>query len=182
MHFIYVSGHTSIKCIKGAIFMKATTATNILLSIALLATVVLSQDEVPGEADTRIVPDKERQIAEGLNAEGPTETHGIESSVVLGTMALDGEFDGLEGHVLRAREVTVLPGGQVAVHQHTSRPGVAYVLEGEAVEHRQGLEDPIAHSKGSTAFEKTGTIHWWENESQEVVRVLVVDIVPAGTK
>jgi quercetin dioxygenase-like cupin family protein len=84
--------------------------------------------------------------------------------------------------MLRAREVTVLPGGQVAVHQHTSRPGAAYILEGELIEHRNDTTGPIKRIKGAVAFEKTGTIHWWKNESSAKARVLVVDIVPSETK
>ena len=110
--------------------------------------------------------------------EGPTETKGIESTEVLGSVSLSGEFEGLDGYKLRAREVTVLPGGQVAVHQHTSRPGVAYILEGEMVEHRKGVDGPVVKATGATAFEKSGTIHWWKNESSAKARVMVVDIVP----
>jgi quercetin dioxygenase-like cupin family protein len=135
-------------------------------------------------ADTskNVVPSSEYRIAQELGADGPTETFGIESSKVLGTMSLAGEFAGTEGHMLRVREVTVLPGGQVAVHQHNSRPGAAYVLEGELVEHRNDAEGPLTRAVGAVAMEKTGTIHWWKNESSEKARVLVVDIVRDETE
>lgn len=128
------------------------------------------------------VPSSELRIAQELEAEGPTETVGIESSKILGTMSLAGEFAGTENHMLRVREVTVLPGGQVAVHQHTSRPGAAYVLEGELVEHRSDSDSPIIRTAGAVALEKTGTIHWWKNENTTRAKVLVVDIVPTETE
>ena len=158
---------------------------SIVLSILVCVLAGAASSGAPdpkSEADNRVVPDQERAIAQDLAAEGPTETTGIESAEVLGSMSLEGEFAGTDGYVLRAREVTVLPGGQVAVHQHTSRPGVAYVLEGELIEHRNDADGPIARSTGAVAFEKTGTIHWWKNESSAKARVLVVDIVPVEAK
>jgi quercetin dioxygenase-like cupin family protein len=134
------------------------------------------------DSSKSVVPSSELKIAQDLAAEGPTETIGIESSKLLGTMSLASEFVGTEGHMLRVREVTVLPGGQVAVHQHNSRPGAAYILEGEVVEHRNDTESPITRTKGSVALEKTGTIHWWKNESSQKAKVLVVDIVPIETE
>jgi quercetin dioxygenase-like cupin family protein len=131
-------------------------------------------------SSTSVVPSSEYKIAQELAAEGPTETTGIESAKVLGTMSLAGEFAGTEGHMLRVREVTVLPGGQVAVHQHNSRPGAAYILEGELVEHRNDADEPVIRPAGAVALERTGTIHWWKNESSAKARVLVVDIVPVG--
>ena len=141
---------------------------------------VISHVSAEDQADSKqnIVPSSEYKIAQELKAEGPTETFGIESSKVLGTMSLAGEFAGTEGHMLRVREVTVLPGGQVAVHQHNSRPGAAYILEGEVVEHRNDAAEPLTRMAGMVAVEKTGTIHWWKNESSEKAVVLVVDIVP----
>ena len=152
------------------------------LLTALIAAPVTSGDETAGSASNAgedLIPQHERDIALQQAVEGPTDTSGIESAV-LGSIALDGEFEGLEGYVLRAREVTLAPGGQVAVHRHDSRPGVAYVLQGEAVEYRQG-QDPAIHRVGSTAFEDSDVTHWWRNESDSPARVLVVDIVHADT-
>jgi quercetin dioxygenase-like cupin family protein len=129
-----------------------------------------------------VVPSQEREIAQRLAAEGPTETIGIESSKTLGSISLAGEFEGTEGHMLRVREVTVLPGGQVAVHQHNSRPGAAYILEGVLIENRNDTDGPIKREAGAVALEKTGTIHWWKNESSAKAKVLVVDIVPTDTE
>jgi quercetin dioxygenase-like cupin family protein len=129
-----------------------------------------------------VVPSQEKEIAQKLSAEGPTETIGIESSEILGSISLAGEFAGTDGYMLRVRKVTVLPGAQVAVHQHTSRPGAAYILEGELIEHRNDSDDPITRKAGNVALEKTGTIHWWKNESSSKAIVIVVDIVPMETE
>ena len=69
--------------------------------------------------------------------------------------------------------------GQVAVHQHTNRPGMAYVLEGEATEHRSDADGPLVRKQGDVAIEASGTIHWWINEGEVTARVVVVDIVTA---
>lgn len=91
---------------------------------------------------------------------------------------LGGEFDGMQGRELRAREIVIAPGGVIAVHEHNTRPGVAYILEGEIIEHRNDNDKPIRRRQGDAAFERTGVAHWWENRSEKTVRALVVDIVP----
>lgn len=123
------------------------------------------------------IPQSEYKIAADLGMEGPTETTGIGGSKLLGILPLDSEFEALAGHVMRVREITLLPGGKVAVHQHASRPGVAYVLEGTAVEHRNDSDTPLQRVPGDVSLEKSGTIHWWANESDQPATVLVVDIV-----
>ena len=123
-----------------------------------------------------VVPAHERTLVKG-QLDGPRENKGIENVKVLGTMSLSQEFSSSEGRELRAREITLAPGGVVAVHQHDSRPGVAYILEGEVVEHRSDAKAPILRKVGEVSFEKTGVTHWWENLSQQKVRAYVVDIV-----
>lgn len=135
----------------------------------------------PGVRNNIVVPGQEREIAQNIAAEGPTETKLIESIEVLSSIPLEDEFVDLEGRVLRAREITILPGGQVAVHQHESRPGIAYVLEGELIEHRNDESNPVTRGVGAVASEKTGIVHWWANKSSRKAKVLVVDIVSQGT-
>lgn len=124
-----------------------------------------------------VVPEHERAIARDIAAEGPTENSGVESVMAVGAIRLDGEFPGAEGKQLRAREITILPGGRIAVHQHHGRPGLAYILEGEIVEHRNDADGPIIRRSGEAAFEKSGVVHWWENVSDARVRALIVDII-----
>lgn len=127
--------------------------------------------------DPAVVPERER--AEAAAAAGPTRNVGIEAVRSLGAVALGGEFAGMAGKELRAREITIAPGGVIAVHQHEARPGVAYILEGEIVEHRNDAAGPLTRRAGDAAFERTGVTHWWENTSGARVRALVVDIVDA---
>lgn len=131
-----------------------------------------------GADEIRVVPEQEKEIAAKQRADGPTENKGVRSVMSLGAVALEHEFEGIGDYVLRAREITVDPGGVVAVHQHEKRPGLAYILEGEIVEHRSDASEPIARKTGAVAFEKTGVTHWWENQTNSPVRALVVDIVP----
>lgn len=145
--------------------------------LMLFAALCAIADEGP-----QIVPGHEREIAAEKHAGGPTANKGVKAVAALGSVELGGEFAGMEGRVLRAREILIEPGGVVAVHQHDSRPGMAYILEGEIVEHREGVAGPMVRKAGDVAFENTGVTHWWENKTAQTVRALVVDIVPEDKK
>lgn len=147
-----------------------------MLACALLLGVMGTASAHDGH---EVVPEAERERARELQAEGPQDNRGVKSVAGLGDIGLDGEFESPEGRVLRARELVIEPGGRVAVHQHQGRPGLAYILEGEIVEHRNDKPEPVVRRAGAVSFEKTGVTHWWENRSDAPVRALVVDIVPA---
>jgi len=129
-------------------------------------------------AAANVVPQAERDSALKKGFAGPTESRGVSSITPVGVVPLEGEFEGLQGRVLRSREIVIAPGGVIAVHEHNKRPGMAYILEGEIVEHRNDHKEPITRRAGDAAFEKTGVVHWWENRSEYPVRALVVDLVP----
>ena len=126
----------------------------------------------------QVTPEEEKAIAAELQASGPSETTGIKNVRLMGTVPLAGQFESVEGRQLRAREIDIEPGGVVAVHQHTGRPGVAYIVSGQLTEHRAGADGPVVKHAGDTAFEQTGTVHWWQNDGDTIGRVIVVDIVP----
>jgi quercetin dioxygenase-like cupin family protein len=126
-----------------------------------------------------VIPEHEKQAAQRLMAQGPTRTHGVESTLDLGQVALDGELAGADGKVLRARQFVLAPGAQIAVHEHQRRPGLAYVLEGELTEYRNDASGPLRRGVGAVAFERSGVVHWWKNETDRPARALVVDIVDA---
>ena len=135
---------------------------------------VLAQNVVP-EAERKAVLD---QLTEGA----ATKTSGISAVKKLGRVALDGEFDTVDGRALRTRELVFEPGATIALHRHQGRPGVAYIIEGEITEYRVGADGRASTTikkAGDVALEKTGVVHWWNNESGKTVRALVVDIVPA---
>lgn len=110
---------------------------------------------------------------------GPTKTAGIESVKALGVVDLGGEFDSMKGHQMRARVFTIKPGGVVARHEHQSRPGFAYIISGQIIEHRNDQKAALVRKPGDVAIERTGVVHYWENTSKESVVALVVDIVKA---
>lgn len=129
--------------------------------------------------DEEVTPRAERERAQVLQAEGPKDTRGVTAIHALGTVSLAGEIPDDSERVLRARELSIAPGGVVAVHQHEQRPGVAYILEGEMLEYRNDRDEPVLRKAGDTSFERSGVTHWWENVGDAPVRALVVDIVPA---
>lgn len=114
-----------------------------------------------------------RQIAEG----GPTENVGLENSI-RGSVPLEAYRDSLESGELRMREVDLAPGARVRVHGHNERPAIAYVLEGEIVEHRNDSEQPIVRRQGDSCLEGPGIVHWLENVSGKRVRVVTAEILP----
>jgi len=125
-----------------------------------------------------VVPDHEKKIARDKALDGPTKTHGIAGVKALVALHLGSEFAAMEGQQMRARELVIEPGAVVAVHQHERRPGFAYIVEGEMIEHRNDQEGPIVRRAGDVAVERTGVSHWWENRSGKRARAIVVDIVP----
>lgn len=129
----------------------------------------------------QIVPEQELELRPTDTLNGPKKNNLIESVELVGSVPLENEFASLKGRILRAREITILPNGVVAVHQHQGRPGMAYVLEGELIEYRNDEITPMTRGVGAAAFEKSGVIHWWTNKSSKKARVLVVDIVPQDT-
>lgn len=90
---------------------------------------------------------------------GPAEAKGA-STKVLGSIDLSTEIDGLAGRQLRARRVTIEPGGHTAAH---------------AIEVRNGVEIP--HRAGdTTANTREVSSHWWKNAGTVPVILLPVDV------
>ena len=121
--------------------------------------------------------DADSNIAQEFEQSGPTKTIGIETPTILGAISLEAYPETLKRSQLRAREVVLLPGAKIAVHTHSHRPTVVYVLEGELVEHRNDSEMPVIRRQGDTYFETLGVVHWVENTSPNRTKVLAVDIL-----
>ncbi len=145
----------------------------------LLAALTLAGGTVAAEQGDAIIPAADLARAQDLGVHGPTESSGILSAEVLGLMPLGEDFAALEGYVMRARRISVAPGGVVGVHQHQSRPGTLYVLEGQMTEMRSDSPEPIVWQAGAMTFESHGTIHWWRNDGDTVATAFTVDIIPA---
>ena len=113
--------------------------------------------------------------------QGPTQTQGVLAVERLGAQPLGQDFSALQGRELRLRQLTIAPGGSIALHRHDQRPGVAYILQGQMTERRGPGFSPRVIGPGEVAFEATGVSHWWRNEGTTPAKALVVDIVPLGT-
>jgi quercetin dioxygenase-like cupin family protein len=144
------------------------------LAAIVFATLARSQDGSPSASS-----ESDDRVARETVLEGPTETTGIETSVI-GSVPLESYVATLGASNLRAREVVVAPGAKIAVHAHDERPAIARVPEGEIVEHRSDSETPLIRRRGDTYFEGPGVIHWVENVSSSPARVFTVDILPAA--
>ena len=104
---------------------------------------------------------------------GPSEARGV-TTKPLGTIDLSSEIEGMSGRQLRARLVTIEPGGHVSVHSHKDRPTMEYVVQGQPVEIRNGIEIP--HQPGDMVIATHDVSHWWENRGTTAVVLLPVDI------
>ena len=86
---------------------------------------------------------------------------------------------GLKGHIMQLREITLAPGGQIARHSHAKRPGLVWTLEGSWVEGRPEGEKEYPDTLKQALIEDESTDHWFFNDTDKPVRVVVCDIVPA---
>jgi len=104
---------------------------------------------------------------------GPTDSKGS-TTKVLASIDLASEIDAITGRQLRARLVTIEPGGHTTAHSHKDRPTVEYVLQGTVVEMRNGIE--IQHQAGDMVLGRHDVNHWWENRGTTPVVLLPVDV------
>jgi len=139
-----------------------------LLPLLLLAALPLAAQDVVSQI--------ERAAAQDLGFPGPTESKGIAEIKPVGSIPLGIDFPALDGRILRARTITLEPGGVIAVHKHEGRPGIAYILEGEVTEHRSDSKEPIVRRKGDVTLESPGLVHWMENKGEAPARLVAVDI------
>lgn len=93
---------------------------------------------------------------------------------------LKNEFPGGEGRGYRARYWEIGPKGVVPVHDHTNRPAMIYVVQGEIYEHRSDKKEPILYRAGDLSVEAEGVKHWWENRSEKTVILMGFDIYEKG--
>jgi quercetin dioxygenase-like cupin family protein len=103
----------------------------------------------------------------------PIEAKGV-TNKPLGDIDLTSELTEISGRQLRARLVVIAPGGHGAVHSHKGRPTLEYVVQGNVVEIRNGVE--IRHSAGDMVTATKEISHWWENRGTEPVVLLPIDI------
>jgi quercetin dioxygenase-like cupin family protein len=103
------------------------------------------------------------------------ETTGV-SEQLLAAVDLGPEIEGLAGHRLRMRMVTIEPGGVLGpVHDHIGRPGTVYVLQGTITDHRDGVATDYGPGPGWP--EDHTTVHWLENRGSVPAMEISVDIL-----
>jgi quercetin dioxygenase-like cupin family protein len=95
------------------------------------------------------------------------------STKSLGSIDLAPEVQ-LPGYQLRARAVTIEPGGYLAAHTHQGRPTMEYVAQGTVIEVRNGVA--TEHKAGTMVPAMNGVTHWWENHGTVPVVLVPVDI------
>jgi len=103
----------------------------------------------------------------------PAETKGVTARQLV-AIELGPEIEGMTGRQLRARMVTVNPGGVFGIHNHKDRPGTVYLLEGKIVEHR--LSATKEYGPGEFWSEDRETSHWLENKGTAPAVLIAVDI------
>jgi quercetin dioxygenase-like cupin family protein len=103
---------------------------------------------------------------------GPSEGKNL-TTKVLGSIDLPVEREESKRQ-LRARLVTIEPGGHGAAHNHKDRPTLEYVVQGNVVEIRDGVEIP--HVAGDLVIATPEVWHWWENRGTTPVLLLPVDV------
>ena len=86
---------------------------------------------------------------------------------------------GLEGYFMQLRMISIGPGGQIAKHDHSKRPGLVKVLQGEWVEGRPDGERTYSAEDDGGILEKEDTIHWFFNRGEETATAVVCDLTPA---
>lgn len=113
-------------------------------------------------------------IATAQERAAPTDTKGARTEAV-SALDVTHAFEDLDGRQLRIRRITVEPGGHLAVHEHTGRPGSVFVLEGTFTEHRDGSE-ARDYRPGQAFTEPVNIRHWAENRGTTPLVFLAVDI------
>lgn len=115
-----------------------------------------------GAADTP--PEK----AVGLS--GATEAVGVVALAPHELPGSPGDYD------LRARTLSIAPGGGIPSHSHAGRPGIARVTKGSLVEYRGTTARTL--QVGDWWFENADTVHWFRNPSStDDAELWVVDLV-----
>ncbi len=108
--------------------------------------------------------------------QGPDYYQGV--SVDEGAIIDLDEEVGLDGYLLRSRFEVVEPGGVVKLHQHKNRPAFTYVVNGAIHEYRSDDTGAGERAAGAITTDSAGLVQWWKNDSDETIRLYVVDLVP----
>ncbi len=87
---------------------------------------------------------------------------------------------GLEGLILRMRAVTIQRGGHIREHDHYTRPGLVYMVDGTWVEGRPDGETTYRAGVDETMPEDKDTLHRVYNRTDQPATAIVCGIQPSG--
>jgi quercetin dioxygenase-like cupin family protein len=108
--------------------------------------------------------------------QAPTENKGVKPEVLTGFALSKQGLDDFSKRQMRMRQITLEPGGVVALHSHKDRPTLSYIVKGSLTEHRKGSPDRT-YKAGEAITEGTDVEHWAENASSaEPVVIVTVDL------
>ena len=113
-------------------------------------------------------------------APAPTEHAGL-SVAKLGVLSEKSikATTGLDGYIMQLRMITIAPGGQIARHDHATRPGLVKVLQGEWIEGRPEGERSYTADGADGILEDDNTVHWFFNRGDTAAKAVVCDLTPA---
>jgi quercetin dioxygenase-like cupin family protein len=120
-------------------------------------------------------------FAHGQSQRQPPSEHQGVSVVSLGELkesSLNIQL-GLEGYVMKMREVTVEPGGAIKEHSHATRPGLVKTVSGSWIEVRGDKETEYSATKNMALVEDENTVHWLYNEGSEPAVAIVCGLAKA---
>jgi quercetin dioxygenase-like cupin family protein len=86
---------------------------------------------------------------------------------------------GLDGYFMQLRMISIAPGGQIAKHDHATRPGLVKVIEGAWVEGRPEGERTYAAGDDDGILEDENTVHWFFNRGDDTATAVVCDLTPS---
>ncbi len=118
-------------------------------------------------------------LAHSVSAELPipTEHKGIEVKTwgEVSSASLSAQIN-LSGYKLQLREVIIQPGGQIAKHDHATRPGIVKVVDGSFLEVRPGGNETVYSDNTGALLEENDTEHWVFNTSDKPVKAYICGI------
>jgi quercetin dioxygenase-like cupin family protein len=111
-----------------------------------------------------------------LNAQqvAPTQVKG-QTAKTIASLEVGPQIPELQGHYLRARVITIEPGGHGQLHNHKDRPVILYILRGTFTDCSSDGKCVEIH-EGHTKAEGKDVTHWSENRGATPLTYLAVDI------
>ena len=82
---------------------------------------------------------------------------------------------GVPGWHLRARLITIEPGGNDAVHSHKDRPAIPYVLKGTLTQWSPDGQCQVLQ-EGQVGVADKDTVHWDRNDGKTQLQFLVLGL------